>query len=83
MLTNQKVTLSSINTNYKLVEQKKEKIESSKVMKKYTYRVSDDKEMEILMRYFKLENTDALLRYLKMHGLPRDEADGVLEEKED
>ena len=62
-----------ITTNYLLVHQKTEKNDSSNVKKKNTYRVSDDKEMEILMRYYKLENPDALLRYLKMHGLPKDE----------
>jgi len=62
-----------ISTNYLLVHQKTEKNDSSNVKKKNTYRVSDDKEMEILMRYYKLENPDALLRYLKMHGLPKDE----------
>ena len=62
-----------ISTNYLLVHQKTEKNDSSNVKKKNTYRVSDDKEVEILMRYYKLENPDALLRYLKMHGLPKDE----------
>ena len=63
-----------INTNYTLLYQKTEKNDSAKIKKKHTYRVSDDKEIEILMRYYKLENPDALLRYLKMHGLPNDES---------
>ena len=62
-----------ISTNYLLVHQKTEKNDSANIKKKSTYRVSDDKEMEILMRYYKLENPDALLRYLKMHGFPKDE----------
>ena len=53
--------------------QKTGKNDSGNTKEKNTYRVSDDKEMEILMRYYKLENPDALLRYLKMHGLPKDE----------
>lgn len=64
-----------INTNYTLVYQKTEKDDSTNTKKKNTYRVSDDKEIEILMRYYKLENPDALLRYLKMHGLPKNESD--------
>lgn len=70
-----RVALSVINTNYTLVYQKTEKNDSANTKKKNTYRVSDDKEIEILMRYYKLENPDALLRYLKMHGLPKDESD--------
>lgn len=70
-----RVTLSAINTNYTLVYQKTEKNDSTNTKKKNTYRVSDDKEIEILMRYYKLENPDALLRYLKMHGIPKDESD--------
>lgn len=70
-----RVTLSAINTNYTLVYQKTEKNDSTNTKKKNTYRVSDDKEIEILMRYYKLENPDALLRYLKMHGIPKDEND--------
>jgi len=66
-----------INTNYTLVYHKTEKNDSVDIKKKNTYRVSDDKEIEILMRYYKLENPDALLRYLKMHGLPKDEDAGV------
>jgi len=54
------------------VHQKTAKNDSAN-KKKNTTRVSDDKEMEILMRYYKLENPDALLRYLKMHGLPTDD----------
>ena len=57
------------------MHQKTEKNDSANIKKKSIYRVSDDKEMEILMRYYKLENPDALLRYLKMHGLPKDEND--------
>lgn len=53
--------------------QKTEKNDSADTKKKNTYRASDDKEIEILMRYYKLENPDALLRYLKMHSLPKDE----------
>lgn len=68
-----RVALSVINTNYPLVDQKTEKNDSANIKKKSTYRVSDDKEIEVLMRYYKLENPDALLRYLKMHGLPKDE----------
>ena len=68
-----RVTLSVISTNYLVVQEKTEKNNSAGIKKKNTYRVSDDKEMEILMRYYKLENPDALLRYLKMHGLPKDE----------
>ena len=66
-----------IGTNYILVYQKTEKNDSVDTKKKNTYRVSDDKEIEILMRYYKLENPDALLRYLKMHGLPKDEGADV------
>lgn len=65
------------NTNYTLVYQKTEKNGSANTKKKNTYRVSDDQEIEILMRYYKLENPDALLRYLKMHGLPNDEGADV------
>ena len=72
-----RVTLSVININYTLVYHKTEKNDSVDIKKKNTYRVSDDKEIEILMRYYKLENPDALLRYLKMHGLPKDEDAGV------
>ena len=68
-----RVPLSLISTNYLLVDQKTEKNDSVNIKKKSTYRVSDDKEIEVLMRYYKLENPDALLRYLKMHGLPKDE----------
>ena len=57
--------------------QKTEKNDSKNTKKRNTYRVSDDKEIEILMRYYKLENPDALLRYLKMHGLPKDEVADV------
>ncbi|MEX0764977.1 MAG: hypothetical protein WEC35_07280 [Nitrosopumilaceae archaeon] len=57
--------------------QKTEKNDSTNTKKKNTYRVSDDKEIEVLMRYYKLENPDALLRYLKMHGLPKDEGTHV------
>lgn len=59
------------------MHQKTEKNDSANIKKKNTYRVSDDKEMAILMRYYKLENPDALLRYLKMHGLPKDEDTNV------
>ncbi len=68
-----RVALSVINTNYSLVYQKTEKNDSANIKKKGTYRASDDKEIEVLMRYYKLENPDALLRYLKMHDLPKDE----------
>ena len=55
------------------MHQKTAKNDSADIKKKNTTRVSDDKEIEVLMRYYKLENPDALLRYLKMHGLPADE----------
>ena len=58
------------------MHQKTAKNDSANI-KKNTTRVSDDKEIEILMRYYKLENPDALLRYLKMHGLPKDEGADV------
>ncbi|MGQ0637903.1 MAG: hypothetical protein ACT4N1_00870 [Nitrososphaerota archaeon] len=55
------------------MHQKTAKNDSANIKKKNTMRVSDDKEIEILMRYYKLENPDALLRYLKMHSLPADD----------
>lgn len=37
------------------------------------YRIFDDQTIESLMRYYKLDTSDALLRYIKRHGIPRDD----------
>ncbi len=60
---------------------RKEK-DSSNVAKKknYVYRIYDDQEIENLMRYYKLESPGALLKYIKMHGLSKDNTDAVLTE---
>ncbi|MGI0089876.1 MAG: hypothetical protein ACREAF_05995 [Nitrosopumilaceae archaeon] len=78
----QKITLSKMNTNDLLVHLRKEK-DTSKVTKKenFVYRISDDQEIENLMRYYKLESPDALLKYIKMHGLTKNDADTILTEK--
>ncbi|MGI0081930.1 MAG: hypothetical protein ACREAG_01310 [Nitrosopumilaceae archaeon] len=78
----QKITLSKKNTNDLLVHLRKEK-DTSKVTKKenFVYRISDDQEIENLMRYYKLESPDALLKYIKMHGLTKNDADTILTEK--
>ena len=37
------------------------------------YRIFDDQTIESLMRYYKLDTPDALLRYIKKNGIPRDD----------
>lgn len=37
------------------------------------YRIFDDQTIESLMRYYKLDTPDALLRYIKRNGIPRDD----------
>ena len=54
---------------------RKPKKGSSKIVKRKerNYRITDDGMIENLMRYYKLENPDALLKYIKMHHLNKDE----------
>ena len=37
------------------------------------YRIFDDQTIEGLMRYYKLDTPDALLRYIKRNGIARDD----------
>lgn len=37
------------------------------------YRIFDDQTIESLMRYYKLDSPDALLRYIKRNGIARDD----------
>ncbi len=37
------------------------------------YRIFDDQTIESLMRYYKLDTPDALLKYIKRNGIARDD----------
>ena len=53
---------------------KKLKSSSPKVKRKeQSYRITDDNSIESLMRYYKLESPEALLKYIKTHHLNKDE----------
>ncbi len=37
------------------------------------YRIFDDQTIESLMRYYKLDTPDSLLKYIKKNGIPKDD----------
>ena len=49
--------------------------------KEHKYRITDDGMIENLMRYYKLESPDALLKYIKTHHLEKDDSFDTLTEK--
>ena len=45
------------------------------------YNIFDDKNIESLMRYYKIEKPDVLFKYIKKHHLTKDIDDTSLEKK--
>jgi hypothetical protein len=43
--------------------------------KKKQQPIYDDKTLEHMKRYYKIESSDELLRYIKKHGLREDDSD--------
>ena len=64
-----------------LVERKKSKDSKSSKNEKDGYNIFDDKNIESLMRYYKIENPDVLFDYIKKHRLTKDIDDMPVEKK--
>ena len=45
------------------------------------YNIYDDKNIESLMRYYKISNPDVLFDYIKKHGLTKNIDDKPIEQK--
>lgn len=63
------------------VEQKKSRDSKISNDKKNRYNIFDDKNIESLMRYYKIEKPDVLFAYLKKHQLTGKIDDITLEKK--
>jgi len=64
-----------------LVERKKSKDSKSSKNEKDGYNIFDDKNIESLMRYYKIEKPDVLFEYIKKHNLTKKIDDISLEKK--
>ena len=60
---------------YAVVLRQNSKKNNAKMPKKNLdiYRIFDDQTIEGLMRYYKLDTPDALLKYIKRNGIARDD----------
>ena len=60
---------------YTAVLRRNSKKNNAKMPKKNLdiYRIFDDQTIESLMRYYKLDTPDALLKYIKRNGIARDD----------
>lgn len=63
------------NDQYTVVLRRNSKKNNTKMPKKNLdiYRIFDDQTIESLMRYYKLDTPDALLKYIKRNGIARDD----------
>ena len=64
-----------------LVQKKKSMDSKNSKNNKNKYNIFDDKNIESLMRYYKIDKPDALFKYLKKHNLTRNIDDVPLEKK--
>lgn len=64
-----------------LVQAKKSKDVKNSRNDKNRYSIFDDKNIESLMRYYKIEKPDVLFKYIKKHNLTRNIDDIPLEKK--
>ena len=64
-----------------MVERKKSKDSMKSKNKKDGYNIFDDKNIESLMRYYRIEKPDVLFEYIKKHRLTKNIDDISLEKK--
>lgn len=72
-----------MNDENRIILVGKEKSKGSKNSKneKDGYNIFDDKNIESLMRYYRIEKPDVLFKYIKRHHLTKDIDDASLEKK--
>ncbi|MGQ0795756.1 MAG: hypothetical protein ACT4N5_06210 [Nitrosopumilaceae archaeon] len=63
------------------MKEKKSKVLKKSKNERSGYEIFDDKNIESLMRYYKISNPDVLFDYIKKHRLTRNIDDKPLEQK--
>ena len=63
------------------MERKKSKDSKTTKNEKNSYNIFDDKNIESLMRYYRIEKPDVLFEYIKKHNLTKKIDDISLEKK--
>lgn len=65
------------------MKEKESTITKNSKNEKIGYNIFDDKNIQSLMRYYKIENPDVLFAYIKKHRLTKSIDDQSLEKKSD
>ena len=65
------------------MKEKESTITKNSKNEKIGYNIFDDKNIQSLMRYYKIENPDVLFKYIKKHRLTISIDDKPLEKKSD